>query len=58
MWYYSPDFSTQRMTESNPFNQMVMVDGLIVPVDTLPADVQQMLKDARAKGEDMEFSTI
>lgn len=57
MWHYSPEFSTQRMTESNPFNQMVMVDGFIVPIDTLPVDLQQMVRDARARGEDIEFHT-
>lgn len=57
MWYYSPEFSTQRMTVSNPFNQMVKVDGFIVPLDTLPEDVQQLVKEARAKGGDLEFKT-
>jgi len=36
LWHYNPEFSTQRMTENNPFNNLVMVDGLIVPLDTLP----------------------
>ena len=57
MWHYSPEFSTKRMTESNPFNQMVMVGGFIVPIDTLPDDLQQMVRDARARGEDIEFQT-
>lgn len=39
MWHFNPEFSTKTMTESNPFNQMVMVDGFIVPLDTLPADL-------------------
>ena len=57
MWYFNPEFSTQRMAESNPFSQMVMVDGLIVPIDTLPDDLQQMVRELRAKGEDIEFQT-
>ncbi|HET54539.1 MAG TPA: hypothetical protein ENN33_04910 [Ignavibacteria bacterium] len=57
MWHFSPEFSTKRMTESNPFNKMVMVDGFIVPIDTLPDDLQQMVRDARARGEDIEFHT-
>ena len=57
MWHFSPDFSTQRMTANNPFNQMVMVDGYIVPIDTLPDDLQQMVREARTKGEDIEFQT-
>lgn len=57
MWHYSPEFSTKRMTESNPFNQMVMVDGFIEPIDTLADDLQQMVRDARARGEYIEFHT-
>lgn len=57
IWYFSPEFSTQRMIELNPFNQMVMVDGFIVPIDTLPDDLQKMVKDARTRGEDIEFHT-
>ncbi len=57
MWYFSPEFSTQKMTNDNPFNKMVMVDGFIVPLDTLPADLQEMVKDARSRGEDVEFQT-
>lgn len=57
MWHYSPEFSTQRMTESNPFNQMVKVDGFIVPILSLPEEAQQMVKEARANGVDLEFKT-
>ncbi len=57
LWYYNPEFSTQKMAESNPFNQMVMVDGIIVTLDSLPNDLQQMVRDARARGEDIEFRT-
>ena len=57
MGHFSPEFSTKRMVESNPFNKMVMVDGFIVPIDTLPDELQQMVRDARARGEDIEFHT-
>ncbi|HKI43715.1 MAG TPA: DUF6398 domain-containing protein [Balneolales bacterium] len=57
MWHFSPEFSTQKMTEDNPFNNMVIVDGFIVPLDALPADLQEMVKDARSRGEDIEFQT-
>jgi hypothetical protein len=55
--YYSPEFSTQKMNDSNPFNNLVMVDGFIVPLDTLPIELQQRVKDARALGGDLEFTT-
>lgn len=57
LWHFSPEFSTQSMIDNNPFNRMVMVDGLIVPIDVLPDNLQQMLKEARAKGGDIEFQT-
>jgi len=57
MSYFSPEFSTQRMSGENPFNKMVMVDGFIVPLETLPIDLQEMVNDARSRGEDIEFHT-
>jgi len=57
MWHFSPEFSTQKMTADNPFNNMVIVDGFIVPLDTLPKDSQEMVKDARSRGEDIQFHT-
>lgn len=57
LWHFSPDFSTQKMSEDSPFNNMVMVDGLIVPLSSLPIDLQEMVKDARSRGEDIEFKT-
>jgi hypothetical protein len=57
MWHFSPEFSTQKMADSNPMNNMVMVDGFIVPLDSLPEDVQQMVREARAGGGDLEFTS-
>lgn len=51
------EFLTQHMQDSNPFNQLVMVDNLIVPINTLPAEYQEMLRQARASGTDISFST-
>jgi len=57
MRYYDSDFSTQNMTENNPFNDMVMVNGLIVPLSSIPEDLQEMVKKERAEGRDIEFTT-
>ena len=57
MWHFSPEFSTQKMTADNPFNNMVIVDGFIVPLNTLPKDLQEMVKDARSRGENIQFHT-
>lgn len=35
MGYYDQEFSTTRAQESNPLNDMAVVNGLLVPLDTL-----------------------
>ncbi len=57
LWHFSPEFSTKRMEENNPFNDMVMVDGFIAPISVLPENLQEEVRKARAKGEDIEFFT-
>ena len=51
------EFSTKRMRNSNPYANLVMVDGLIVPVNTLPEQFQQAVRQARAEGKDISFTT-
>jgi len=36
---------------------MVMVDGFIVPLDSIPEELQKEVREARARGEDIEFET-
>jgi hypothetical protein len=55
--HFDPEFSTRSMAQSNPLNDLVMVDGFIMSLDTLPVDLQKKVKEARAKGEDIEFYT-
>jgi len=57
LWHFSPEFSTKKMIEHNPFNNLVMVDGFIVPLDTLPPILQKRVKEVREKGGDIEFTT-
>ena len=54
---WNNEFSTRRMQKSNPFANLVMVDGLIVPVHTLPEQFQQVVFQARAEGKDISFTT-
>lgn len=54
---FNNEFATGRMIESNPFNQFVMVDDMILPIESLPEEYQQMVKEARARGEDISFRT-
>lgn len=55
--YYDAEFSTIKMNGSNPFNNLVMVDGFIVSLDTLPQELQNLVKEKRAMGSDIEFTT-
>ncbi len=55
MGLFSPEFSTQSMEQTNPFKEMVMVNGFIVPLETLPDEYRQMVREARAEGDDIEF---
>lgn len=54
---WDDEFSTTRMRDSNPFSNLVTVDGLIVPLDTLPEEYQEMVRQARAEGKDISFNT-
>lgn len=55
--YFNPEFSTKNMIKDNPFNDLVMVDGFIVPLDTLPPILQKRVKEVRENGGDIEFTT-
>lgn len=57
MYYYCKEFSTSHLLGNNPFNRMVMVDGFMVPLSTLPENLQEEVRQARAAGHDIEFTT-
>ncbi len=42
----------------NPFNNLVMVDDMLVPLDALPNDMQNMVKEIRADGGDITNITF
>lgn len=54
---WDKEFSTRRIQEGNPFAEMVMVNGLIVPLNTIPEEYQKMVRQARAEGKDLSFTT-
>ena len=54
---FDNEFSTQQMRASNPFTKFVMVNGFIVPVDSLPLEYQEIVRQARAAGKDVSFRT-
>jgi hypothetical protein len=55
--HFRPEFSTQRMKDAKPLNEMVMLDGFIVPIKTLPDNLPHIVREARAKGDDRVYQT-
>ena len=51
------DFMTNSRKEDHPIFNTVMVDGFIVPISTIPEEYQQIVKEARERGEDIQFWT-
>ena len=43
--YWDKEFSTTHMKETNPFSNMVMVNGLIVPKKFLSPEIQEIIED-------------
>ncbi len=54
---WDSEFSTKRMTESNPFTSFVTVDGQIVPINSLPEPYKTIALQARAEGKQISFTT-
>ena len=57
LWYFNTEFSTQHMNSTSLFNDLVMMDGFIVPISSIPAELQAIVKRERAEGRDVEFIT-
>jgi hypothetical protein len=55
--YFEPGFTTKRMEKESPFNNFVLVDGFIVSVSSLSEDLQEMVRQARSEGRDIEFTS-
>ena len=53
---FDPKYSTKSSNEANPLYDYVMVDGLICPIDMLPPELHEKVKEAR-RGEDITFTT-
>lgn len=51
------EFMIGRIKEDHPMLNMVMVDGYFVPLSAIPEEYQQMVREAKARGEDIQFRT-
>lgn len=57
MAYFDPEFSTAKRKKNDPFKDLVMVDGLIVPIWMIPEHLQELVRKERAAGRDVEFTS-
>jgi len=51
------DFMTAGRKDDHPIYNSVMVNGFIVPISSLPEEYQQIVREARERGEDVQFWT-
>ena len=51
------DFMADSLKKTHPLYTSVMVDGFIVPISSIPEEYQQIVKEARERGEDIQFWT-
>lgn len=51
------DFMTNSRKEDHPIYNTVMVDGFIVPISSIPEEYQQIARQARERGENIQFWT-
>ena len=54
---FDNEFATEQMNETSPFNDLVVVDGLIVSLSSIPQNLQEFVRKERAEGRDVEFTT-
>lgn len=54
---FDDEFVTDQMDANNPFKDLVMVDGFIVKLSSLPPEIQEYVKNERAEGREVELVT-
>ncbi|HHG83700.1 MAG TPA: hypothetical protein ENJ82_03035 [Bacteroidetes bacterium] len=52
---FDNEFSTARSKAANPFNNIVMVNGMMMPLSSLPENLQELVRKERAEGRDVNF---
>ena len=51
------DFIADSRKEDHLIYNTVLVDGFIVPISSIPEEYQQIVREARERGEDVQFWT-
>ncbi|MEA1945495.1 MAG: DUF6398 domain-containing protein [Euryarchaeota archaeon] len=47
--YWDKEFSTSHMMQSSPFSDLVMVNGLIVDKQSLPPEIQEIIRQKESR---------
>ncbi|GHU75346.1 hypothetical protein FACS189413_19860 [Bacteroidia bacterium] len=55
--YWDKEFSTGSMMTNNPYSNLVMIDGFVVPISSLPEEYQEIARQVVAEGGKISFST-
>ncbi len=55
--FTSGDYMVSGRRENNPLFNMVMVDGFMMPVSSLPPEYQEMVREAAKEGKTLSFTT-
>jgi len=50
MGYWDKEFSITKMREDNPLSDMVMVNGLMVNIQSLPPELQEIMRQEQERG--------
>lgn len=53
----SGDYMTNSRRTENPIFNMVMVDGFLVPISSIPPQYQEMVREAAKEGKTLSFTT-
>lgn len=56
MRVWDKNFSTQKMQGRNPMNSFVMVNGLILHIDSLPENIKEIARDLMEQGITPSFT--
>ncbi len=56
--HFDEEFSTKKMTEQNPFNNLVMLNGMIYPIASLPPEIQEQIKEKETKQKEKKQKKI
>jgi len=54
MTYWNDDFSTERNKKDNPFDNLMMINGLIVPIDIFESESQEEQEEDEDKDDAMQ----